>query len=102
MIQPEIAGHGGDKPKLRDRLQRAMTAGAGVLRSADSLRKTDGTLREIAAMAGQSSPELHNLLVSGRALLLAALAREESRGAHCRTDFPETSGAFSHRLLLTP
>jgi L-aspartate oxidase len=102
MIQPEIAGHGGDKPKLRDRLQRAMTAGAGVLRSADSLRKTDGTLREIAAMAGHSSPELHNLLVSGRALLLAALAREESRGAHCRTDFPETSGAFSHRLLLTP
>jgi len=72
-----------------------------VLRNAGSLRVTDETLVEIAGMAGRSSPELRNLLVTGRGLLLAALARQESRGAHYRTDFPETSDAFRRRLLLT-
>jgi len=102
MVQPVIGGQGDDERKLRDRLQRAMTAGAGVLRNAGSLRTTDETLVEIAGMAGGSSPELRNLLVTARGLLLAALAREESRGAHYRTDFPETSDSFCHRLLLTP
>ncbi|HSS11966.1 MAG TPA: L-aspartate oxidase, partial [Acidimicrobiales bacterium] len=99
VVLPQISGEGADESKLRDRLQRAMTAGAGVLRSADSLAETDETLMEVASNAGGSSPELHNLLVAGRALLTAALAREESRGAHGRIDFPETSDAFSHRLL---
>jgi L-aspartate oxidase len=102
MIPPEIAGRCEDERKLRDRLQRAMTAGAGVLRNAGSLEATDETLVDIAGMAGGSSPELRNLLVAGRGLLTAALVREESRGAHFRSDFPETSDAFCHRLLLAP
>jgi succinate dehydrogenase / fumarate reductase flavoprotein subunit len=32
--------------------------------------------------------ELENLLLVARATLVSALAREESRGAHCREDFP--------------
>jgi L-aspartate oxidase len=94
---------GADVTKLRDRLQRAMTAGAGVLRSAGTLADTDATLVDLAAeSATESAPwcELHNLLWCGRALLGAAVAREESRGAHCRTDFPATSDEFAHRFVL--
>src|SRR4051812_4854057 len=40
--------------KLRDRLQRAMTAGAGVLRSAASLAETQATLDEIASAVAAS------------------------------------------------
>jgi L-aspartate oxidase len=101
VVLPEMTGENGDESKLRDRLQRAMTAGAGVVRSARSLADTDDTLTEIAGHTGPASPELHNLLVVGRALLTAAVAREESRGAHRRSDFPDTSPAFSHRFLLT-
>jgi L-aspartate oxidase len=31
----------------------------------------------------------------------AALAREESRGAHFRTDFSQPSTAFQHSLIYT-
>jgi L-aspartate oxidase len=103
-----------DPHKLRDDLQRAMTAGAGVLRSADSLRETEqrvaglaGVAASPASAASAESPdettvarfELDNLLTCARALLAAALARQESRGAHSRSDFPETSPAFRRRIV---
>jgi len=71
----------------REELQRTMTAHAGVLRSAESLTAA------AVACAGQvtgddlESWELRNLATVGRLLCAAALAREESRGAHTRTDF---------------
>jgi L-aspartate oxidase len=89
-----------DPSKLRDQLQRAMTAGAGVLRNAASLAATDATLLKLAESG--LPPEEQNLLVVARALLTAATAREESRGAHGRTDFPQTSPAFAHRFVLRP
>jgi L-aspartate oxidase len=79
----------------RDTLQRAMTAGAGVLRSAGSLERA----RDAAALAlvrahRDPSPdgatcELANLATVGWALATGGLARTESRGAHARTDHPD-------------
>ena len=87
-----------DVAKRRDALQRSMTEGAGVLRSATSLERTTATLR---ALPTGDDRELTNLRTVGLALLAAATAREESRGAHTRTDFPETSPAFERRLVLS-
>jgi len=85
----------------RDGLQRAMTSGAGVLRSAASLAATAALLDELAsAAAGSEGFELTNLITVAGALLAAAEARQESRGAHSRTDFPETSPAWRCRLVL--
>jgi L-aspartate oxidase len=97
---PELspASISGDAAKLRDRLQRAMTTGAGVLRSAGSLDETAAVLGDVAAAATDS--EVQNLALSGWALVHAARAREESRGAHTRSDFPETSDAFAVRLVV--
>jgi L-aspartate oxidase len=87
----------GDRPdpaKLRDRLQRAMTLGAGVLRSATSLDDTRATVAGLAAeidTAGAddaATDEVRNLVDVARALLATATERTESRGAHTRSDFP--------------
>jgi L-aspartate oxidase len=74
-----------------------MTMGAGVIRSAASLAETQ---RVVDALGDPADPELDNLLVVARALLTAATAREESRGAHTRTDFPDTDPRFELRLVL--
>lgn len=92
-------------PKLRDRLQRVMTTGAGVLRSAESLDRTFAAIDEIAAAAdasGETSPdmeELRNLLAVGAALTNAALCRTESRGNHWRSDHPQRDPALRLRLV---
>ncbi len=43
--------------------------------------------------------ETANLLALARVMVAAALARRESRGAHFREDFPETSAGFQHSLV---
>ncbi|HLI74497.1 MAG TPA: FAD-binding protein [Acidimicrobiales bacterium] len=93
-----------DAPKLRDRLQRAMTEGAGVLRSPASLARAAAELHAVAHAAGAledgpEAAELANLVTVAEALLLAALAREETRGAHARRDHPDTSPQWRRRIV---
>lgn len=92
-------------PKGRERLQRAMTDGAGVLRDAASLARAAETVAVLASALsapGDRDPdgwELANLVSVADALLAAATARTESRGAHTRTDFPLTDPAQRVRLV---
>ncbi|ERK65873.1 hypothetical protein N136_04767, partial [Leifsonia aquatica ATCC 14665] len=46
--------------------------------------------------------EDRDLLQVGRLVVAAALAREESRGAHFRSDFPLTSAAPARHTVLAP
>lgn len=93
-----------DVAEERDRLQRAMTGGAGVLRSAGSLAETERAAVRIAqAFAGASqlaAAELRNLADVAHGLVVAASARRESRGAHTRSDYPLSSAAYRHRQIL--
>jgi len=98
---------GVDVTKLRDTLQRAMTRGAGVVRSAESLAGARAVVEEARSLLGDASAsvaagELTNLLRLADALLASALARTESRGAHSRSDYPETDPAWRRRLVHRP
>ena len=64
-----------------------MTTHAGVLRSAESLGEAADACAGQVAGDDPGAWELRNLATVGRLLCAAALAREESRGAHTRTDF---------------
>ena len=95
---------GADVPKLRDIFQRAMTRGAGVVRSAGSLDGARAVLEDVAGELGvhvssAAEGELANLLRLADALLASALARTESRGAHARAEYPETDPAWRRRLV---
>jgi L-aspartate oxidase len=87
----DVQGATGD----RDRLQRIMTSGAGVVRTAASLAAARDALAQFDPPPG----ELANLVEVAWALIGAATAREESRGGHRRGDHPATDVAFSHRFV---
>ena len=83
-------------------LRRAMWIEGGLLRSASSLRKGLQTQRECGdrleefrqmGKASRQMFEAHSLSRVARAILCAALGREESRGAHFRKDFPSRDDA---------
>ena len=93
-----------DVTKLRDTVQRAMTRGAGVVRSADSLAGARAVVEDATAALGDAAAsvgagELANLLRLADALLDSALARTETRGAHARREYPETDPAWRRRLV---
>jgi L-aspartate oxidase len=103
---PPEAGRlpGVDVTKLRDTVQRAMTQGAGVVRSAESLAGARAVVDDAAAVLGDSAAsvgagELANLLRLADALLDSALARTESRGAHARREYPDTDPSWRRRLV---
>ena len=82
----------------RTGVQRAMTLGAGAVRSADSLAQGAKTLEAIAATARGSTAdpdswETSNLLHVGQVLTAMATLREETRGGHVRSDFIDRDDA---------
>jgi len=84
----------------REELQRVMTVEAGVLRSAESLARAAAACASDPTDEDPAGWELRNLLTVGRAVCAAASAREESRGAHTRTDFPDASEALRVRFVI--
>ncbi len=85
-------------------VQTVMWEDAGMIRSAESLEKARRQLAALAAAAGEPhdrpSHELANLLLLSRILVHAATLREESRGAHCRSDFPDESANWRRHILF--
>ncbi|MGW6204155.1 L-aspartate oxidase [Streptomyces sp. NPDC055089] len=106
-------------PEARSTIQRIMTRGAGVVRSADSLARAAEELEDLHrsaflkagaaepkdAVPGVEAWEVTNLLLVSRVLVAAARQREETRGCHWREDRPERDDENWRRHLvvrLTP
>jgi succinate dehydrogenase/fumarate reductase flavoprotein subunit len=88
-----------DRKAVNNTLRQQMWEHVGIVRHATALRKaleTIHTLQEHTRACSGDRPaavvwclELENLCLTAEAIALAALTREESRGTHCREDFPE-------------
>jgi L-aspartate oxidase len=81
---------------IRNSLKSLLGRSAGVRREAKSMTAAIETIeRWQSYVLAQEFPdakgwELQNMLTVGKLLCAAALKREESRGVHLRTDFPQT------------
>ncbi len=100
-MEPDPGALPEDPAKVRTVLQHQLTDNAGVLRDAERLTTAAAAVEAVLrAPSGTTvaDHELHNLATVARAVVEAARQREESRGAHTRDDFTETSPAFAHRI----
>src|SRR5437773_578047 len=93
---------------LREEMQHTMEQSAGIYRTRDTLAKAVDTLRALQHRFGDiviedqsrtfnteriTALELSCMLDVAEAMANSALRREESRGAHQRTDFPKRDDA---------
>jgi len=86
-------------------LQRLLCDKVGIIRHQQSLTKAADILaawqKSLAPPTDRPSYELNNLVLTGRLVTEAALLREESRGAHFRTDFPQSSPQWQRHIIFT-
>jgi L-aspartate oxidase len=84
-------------------LQQVLWEKAGIVRDKGGLEQVSGNLAawqsSLPRPTDQPSYELSNLVLTGRLLAEAALIREESRGAHFRSDFPQTSPQWQCHIV---
>ena len=94
----------GDIEAIRDALAECMWDDVGISRTKESLLRARNTLGQLGASLSQMGVgnlqreysvtwqdwmNLQNLILVSKAVTEAAIARENSRGAHYRDDFPE-------------
>jgi L-aspartate oxidase len=80
-------------------LRTIMSADVGVERDRAGLASAEARLDRLGArLAAQGRTA--NLLIAAQLIARAALLREESRGAHFRSDFPDPDPAQAHRSYL--
>jgi succinate dehydrogenase / fumarate reductase flavoprotein subunit/fumarate reductase flavoprotein subunit len=98
---------GEDPWKLRDELGKLMWEQVGIVRSGEKLKQAVAGLSEMKTRAirltasgaskfnltWQQALDLRNMLTASELIARSALAREDSRGAHYRDDFPNTDQA---------
>lgn len=87
-------------PIGRAELQQLMWDAAGIHRTGEGLQAAAARLSSWKVSGSDVSDlETANLLTLARAVVNAALARRESRGAHFRQDFPQPAESFRHQLV---
>ena len=77
----------------------------GIIRTKEGLTKAANILaawqRSLPQPTDRPSYELNNLVLTGQLVTEAALLRDESRGAHFRSDYPQSSSSWQHHIVFT-
>ena len=104
-------------PRIRDYMQKLMTDKCSVFRDRETLDQALSEIRQLRSrcldlglthrerrfnLELQEALELGNMLKISEAVVLSALQREESRGAHYRSDFPDRNDEIwlKHTLIF--
>jgi L-aspartate oxidase len=94
-----------DLADIRNALKSLMWRSVGVRRTEQELIESLSSIEHwqkyvlVRQFHEAEGWELQNMLTLARIIVQAALERRESRGVHCRTDFPQTDDSTWHRRL---
>ena len=109
-----LARPAGNINEIREALYTLMWEDVGIIRDAVSLKRAQGELDALDARLDEVGVEsgdlaynltwhdwlnLKNLILVSKSIRCAAMAREDSRGAHFRTDFPHVRDLENSRYV---
>ncbi|MBL4601067.1 MAG: L-aspartate oxidase [Rhizobiaceae bacterium] len=80
-------------------LRETMSKYVGVVRTEEGMKKAISILQDLSQKS--TSTRFTNALTTAKLITVAALLREESRGGHYRTDFPDPKESWKRRTFLT-
>lgn len=80
-------------------LRQTMADLVGVERDAAGLKQALATITEAEKACARIS--IRNMMISGKIIAAAALKRQESRGGHFRSDFPNSDPELARRSYTT-
>ncbi len=95
-----------DIPEMKKQLQEIMWNYAGIFRDEKSLLTAINKIEKLKSgfprnykCISRDEYEFKNMLLTSLLIANCALMRKESRGAHCRTDFPDTMEECIHSCI---
>jgi L-aspartate oxidase len=92
-----------EKPTLAA-LQKLMWDQVGLVRDEAGLSAARNVLNVWRSVSPEphtpADHELKNMILIGRLMATAAFERRESRGGHCRSDFPDTDPQWQRHIVL--
>ena len=95
----------GEEPAHREEsdamrtLRSTMSRSFGVIRTAEGMREGLRTILDLEN--ANHYQRFENVLITAKLVAVGALQREESRGGHFRTDFPEPREEWARRTYAT-
>lgn len=89
LVEPRVSATAAMASRVREIVRTLMWEQVALVREASGLQSAEATLRALAA-GEEVDPETANMLRAAHAITVCALARDESRGAHYRLDYPES------------
>ena len=96
-----------DTESLKRSLKELMWNNVGIVRSEDSLlfaknelKKMQTNFRKTRKCLNKDEYEYRNMLTAALLVTTSAIARKESRGAHCRSDYQQTDELAVHSNII--
>ena len=85
----------------RDRLRHVMSDLVGVIRHEAGLKEALLVLGDIASRSEEVDAKTADMALVARLIAISALKRQESRGGHCRADYPQAQKQWQKRSYTT-
>ena len=97
-----------DPGPITRKIREIMWEKASLFRARGAMEEAGRQLKELEGLLEEQRPaslrrwlEARNILTTARVVLAAALIRQESRGAHYRQDYPETSAEWQGSIYIS-